>query len=461
MHKLNHTLGKSKITGLSAAIILALSACDADIFDVKNPGRILDDDLNTAEGVNALVTGMSADFSVGYDNLVFMVARLSDELVGSGSYFATGRLRRGLFDSEDSDGYWNAVQRARWVAEGGLLRMKAIETYAFDNARNTSRAYLFAGMANRWFGENFCEVVFSKPYTEEAPGPAGEIDTGAPQSRSAAFERAIPALEQAISHGSGAGEGDIVTAARGTLAQVYVGLGNWSGAVSMAAQVPTSFVFSAEYSSNSTREESELFNETHRRAESSAIMTTAGTVGAGDPRTPWTDCSDPTNGCPEGIRNGADGTTPHYRQDKYVSNDDDIPVVKGTEMRLIEAEAALLAGDTDMMVAKINEVRSHWGLEPLDPAAVTGVGSLTGDPETRSAHKTSMNGWDILDRERSLTNWLEGRRLWDLHRWDHPYLTGGGIIYESTVARRASCLPISDQECQVNENVPDTKCFTL
>ena len=64
-----------------------------------------------------------------------------------------------------------------------------------------------------------------------------------------------------------------------------------------------------------------------------------------------------------------------------------------------------------------------------------------------------MSGWDILDRERHLTLWLEGRRLWDLHRWDHPHLDGGGVVYKATVARRASCMPIALDECQVNEKV--------
>ena len=66
---------------------LATTGCDESIFDVKNPGRILDDDLNTAAGVKSLVTGMSADFSVGYDNLSFTTAILTDEIVGSGSIF--------------------------------------------------------------------------------------------------------------------------------------------------------------------------------------------------------------------------------------------------------------------------------------------------------------------------------------------------------------------------------------
>ncbi len=133
-----------------------MSGCSDELFDVKNPGRILDEDLNTTRGINALVTGMSADFSEGYDEQAFTTAILSDEVVGSGSYFATGRYRRGLFDSEDSDGRWQDVQRARWVAESGLQRMANIEGFTFAGNALTARAYLFAGLSNRTFGENFC-----------------------------------------------------------------------------------------------------------------------------------------------------------------------------------------------------------------------------------------------------------------------------------------------------------------
>ena len=195
---------------------LATTGCDESIFDVKNPGRILDDDLNTARGVTSLVTGMSADFSEGFDELAFTTAILSDEIVGSGSYFSTGRYRRGLFDSEDANGRWNDVQRARWVAEAGLLRMQAIEGYQYDGNENTARAHLFGGLANRVFGENFCQTVFSAPYDEENPGPGGEVDTGDAMDRNAAFQRAIPLL----------GAGD---SARWVGVRYHKRRGGWSG----------------------------------------------------------------------------------------------------------------------------------------------------------------------------------------------------------------------------------------
>lgn len=434
----------------------ALVGCDESLFEVKNPGRILDDDLNTPQGVTSLVTGMSSDFSVAYDNLTFTTAILSDEIVGSGSYFSTGRYRRGLFDSDDANGFWGGVQRARWVAEAGLIRMTGIDSYQFDGNESTARAWLFAGLANRWFGENFCGVIFSTPYTEENRGPGGEVDTGDYLDRREAFQRAVAALGEAVRHGASSGRQDIVHAAEGALAQANVGLDNWSAVATHAAKVPTDFVWNAIYSSNSGRETSQIWNETHGRHEVSAFMTVAGTYGADDPRTPWTDCSDSASGCPSG--NGADGQTIHYRQEKYPTRDDDIPLVKGTDMRLLEAEKALRDNDLAGAMAKINEVRAFHGLDPVESDGTIGTGPTGG--EEGSANLTSMSGWDILDRERHLTLWLEGRRLWDLHRWDHPHLDGGGVLYRATVARRASCMPVSDDECQVNEKVAD-RCYTM
>ena len=134
----------TRLRALLATFIaaFALVGCEDGLFEVKNPGRILDEDLNTTPGVNSLVTGMSSDFSASYDNLSFTTAILSDEIVGSGSYFSTGRYRRGLFDSDDANGFWGGVQRARWVAEAGLIRMRGIEDYQFDGNPNTARAWL-------------------------------------------------------------------------------------------------------------------------------------------------------------------------------------------------------------------------------------------------------------------------------------------------------------------------------
>ena len=45
---------RATFMALIAAGAVSLGACDASLFDVKNPGRILDDDLNTAAALGVL-----------------------------------------------------------------------------------------------------------------------------------------------------------------------------------------------------------------------------------------------------------------------------------------------------------------------------------------------------------------------------------------------------------------------
>lgn len=421
------------------ACVLALSGCD---FDVDNPGAILESDLNTLEAVSALVTGMSADFSEEYDGTAFLVARASDDMAGSGSYNTTNFFRMGIIQAEDVDGIWEGIQRARWVAEDGIRRLRDdIEGYVFDGNPNTARAYLFAGLSSRVVGESYCFGVVSA----DAPlGAGGE----AAQPPSVSFQRSLNMLGDALTHAQTASDDDLINAARGGRAQAYVGLGDWNAAVAEAGLVPTDFVYNAIYSDNSGRENNEIWEETHNRPEMSVFDTYIGSFDPPDPRGPYTNC--PVTGtCPDA---GADGITEYWRQEKYADRGAEIPVVKGTEMRLIEAEALLRAAtpDVDAAVAKINEVRTFYGL--ADAAAAT-----------------LDEAWILLDHERHLTLWLEGRRMFDLRRWDEEdrgtlpgvmFLRGelplAGDDLDPSISKRASCIPISFSECLSNPNLSGT-----
>jgi hypothetical protein len=407
---------------------LLLAACD---FDVNNPGRVLDKDLNAESSVKPLVTGMSSDFSEEYDGIAFLIARASDEMAGSGSYSDTRLYRVGDISYDYVDGVWEGISRARWVAEDGLRRMATIEGYEFDGNVLTARAYLYAGLSNRVLGESFCHPVY---------------DGGGPLEPSAAFQRAVDHFNEAIDHGVQAGADEVVTAANGGLAQAYVGLGEWTNAVSAAGLVPTDFVFNALYHTTSGREENEIYIETHRRPEMSAYNTYVASLDPPDPRTPYTDCSLPEADC--GHQQGADGSTPHLQQERFTAYGDDIPAVKGTEMRLIEAEARLVqASDVPGAIARINDVRDFFSLDPIDPTGMT-----------------LQDAWITLDHERMLTLWLEGRRFADQRRWQAAgldflpavqFIFGGTIVYPGDNPRDI-CIPISRSECLVNTNVKDT-----
>ena len=75
---------------------------------------------------------------------------------------------------------------------------------------------------------------------------------------------------------------------------------------------------------------------------------------------------------------------------------------------------------------------------------------------TFPADETNMtDALQILDRERYATLWMEGRRLFDLDRWDSPFLNGGWIVGSAALTNRLRCMPIPKIECQLNPNLAD------
>jgi hypothetical protein len=123
-----------------------------------------------------------------------------------------------------------------------------------------------------------------------------------------------------------------------------------------------------------------------------------------DPRVPWDTTAlrgdaavDKFAGYP-GVSNNRVHFWPEAKHNARTSA---VALSTGWEMRLIEAEAALVAGDTTTALARINARRT--GLTPAQPAVNAG-GSIAG-------------AWTQLKRERMLELWLEARRLGDLRRW--------------------------------------------
>jgi len=301
----------------------------------------------------------------------------------------------------------------------------------FDGDPKVARAYLLAAIAHRISGENLCYAV---------------IDGGEVMPSSAHFDSAVVRATEAIRQAQLANIDSLVTAAYGVRAQAYMNLGSWTEAVSDAGHVPTDFVYEAIYSANSGREENIFYAETHQRPEMTPYGTYAGSFDPPDPRVPYTDCTTPGD-CPVGSH-GADGLTPYYQQEKYDAYGTNIAQVRGTEMRLIEAEANLVNGLIGPAIDKMNVARHFYG--------------ITSD----LAAATPQEAWTHLDHERLLTNWAEGRRFGDARRWnaagDKMYLPILQYFYGLSTAiydmnplleHRAWCFPISLNECQTNPNL--------
>jgi hypothetical protein len=362
---------------------LSLPGCD---FDVVNPGVISEDALDNPDATQTVLNGLIGDLEQAFSDLVLHSALASDELSFSGTRSWLFNTGNGDMRPEDGSYIYHDLATATWTAVSGVARLADLG----GTADEIATANLYAGFIHRIMGENYCAYVF---------------DGGPMMDNSEWFNKALGYFQAAAS-----GSGDIGVAAKAGQAQVLVAQGQYSAAAALAAQVPDDFVWVAHYTDSNT---SNLWDETQDQTQATVWNTPIVALGEnGDPRTPWEDEE----------RNGAGGD-PFYRQDKYKVRQDDHNLASGWDMRLIEAEASLRSGSWQTAMDEINYVRGQFGLADATAA-------------------NESEAYDALSHERLVMLWLEGRRLFDLSRFDDPFLSG-----------RDSCFPFADSEINSNENL--------
>lgn len=413
---------KIQLTITAAAAMLLFAGCDTD---VENPGPVQDSFLDDTLAQPALVNGMGRALSEGLNWLAYTSAAVTREIhpAGStGSFGITNRWQVGELSANDDDldTHWEQAQQARWLAESGIGR---IEPHPLD-PELLAQAYLYAGYANRLLGETMCEAV---------------IDGGAPQPSTVFFERAVDWFTQAANTGTG----DLRTAAFAGRASVHADLGDWNAAAADASEVPTGFAYQVDYfdvGDDDQRNRIEWASHAQPYRAHTQWSTWHGEYfdATDDPRVAYRfteEVGDAAIDCC--------GQVPWWPQAKYDSPDSPITLSSGAEMRLIEAEQALVDGDVATAVDLINGLRTAAGV-PLVTAT------------------TEAEAWTALMRERGIVLWLEGRRMFDRRRWaeaDRPgtldplEVPGADASQGSHLARQDLCFPIPPTEQQTNPNV--------
>ncbi len=426
------------------AIALLVYSCD---LGVDNPEDIEDEDLNSPQGIEVLLNGVHGDFAFsttqpGGGGIYTSAALLSDELVHSGTWMPLRMLSDGVSINTEPENQsrWASAQTARWSAEDLIERIEDVDEVDNDGAE-MAEANLFSGLSNRMMGDNFCAAV---------------IDGGEEEHYTVFHERSVEFFTTAIDLADQNDEQDIMLAAYAGRAQSHMMLGNWDEAAADAAEVGTGFTFEQVHSSNASREYNGVheWTATPNEANQTTVWGTPfeewGTEindqsedAEGDPRIPFEKIF--VDGDPDAdFDTGGDDERPLFYAHKHDDRGANIPIVKGTEMRLIEAEAYLRDGEVEDAIEKINTVREyHEDLETLD----------AGDFDEESA-------WEKLMKERGIEMWLEGRRVADLRRWmeddqDVPF----EVIRESDDAPvsvldvEELCLEVSSTEEASNPNL--------
>lgn len=408
-----------KNIGLWLGIITIISFMGACDLTVNAPALIEDIDLDNDFAIVPLVNGAHADFAHatgGAGGGIFLAsAVLTDEFVSAGRYmdYSDGIIHR---HDTWNDMFWRHNSKARWIAEDGLRRVtRILERGDVEEGKGKAaiaELSLYAGLANRVLGDHFDFAV---------------IDGGPAEDITVFYERALGHFERAVEL-AGIGN-EVGIAALGGKVQTLIMLGRWSEAMAISGDIPTQFRFEQVHSGVTVREWNQVFWWSAQSAfgGSSVWGTPFESLGL---NLSQIDVDDENNVIiPPGDARalyqewgiGGDNRRPWYRQRKYLGTGSNIAVVKGSEMRLLEAEYALRNNDITGMVELLNEVRLNFNDNVL-PDVINTVDSRLQNYELAMIDPedvTADNAWQLLMEESGLELWIEGRRIAHLRRWQN------------------------------------------
>lgn len=492
---MNNTM--TKTTGALAVVLLAVAAASSGCSETELQGVITDDDLNTPELMISLVRGSNSEvtdvWAVG-SGYWWSVLSGTDDWLNDGTASSEEEVSVSDFRERQIADPWNQGMEASWSGLKAVDRMQEVlDPENFERSPLVARAYINAGYGERLLGDAYGEAAYGfglgggfllegeLTYDNSVVVPRDSIF----QRAATFFQLGLEYAERALSAGVEAPDGDplfdpqrLVWAAHGGLAQAHMALAslgrdpdqNWDLAVQHAQQVPIEFV---EYSHHHELVE---INEAWDWTWDNDDITVWGAVIDGtlygtpatalwedDPRISVTHCgdfADPSAGIgseivdnevcsPDDDYRAESNDVPDWAPDKFDEEGSDVAMVRGTEMMLIRAEAAMVDGALGTFTNRVNDVRNFYGADPInEPSSV-------GEFEWPNAEDDARS---ILDRERYLTLWLEGRRAFDLARWDHPWYTEGHSLLPRHAdliqgARLFNAIPIPDEECTLNEGL--------
>ena len=403
----------SCVTSLAAIVLLA--SCQ---LDVTNPGPIQAEALDDSKALGSVVNGAGRDLAEALNWVAYTGGAVAREIFpagSTGSFGITPRQQAGTLADDDGNDWWNQAQRARWTSEDAIERVKRVLGATASNNVNLAQALIWAGYANRLLGENFCD---------------GVINSGPLEPYTVYLERAEANFTEAITVATAASNANLVSAATAGRATVRLLRNNLTGAVTDAAVVANTYVYRMPYFTTDLDQYNRIYwasaNQPYRAHTVWNTFYEAYRKTTRDPRVPFDSSATVLVG---DAAVGNLGRVRWYFQTKYPGQTAPINLATGWEMRLIEAEAKLVANDVTGAMTSLNAHRVALGLAPWTAANAT-------------------EAWTALKRERGIELWLEARRLGDFRRW--AALNRPGTSDDMTGRALCFATPLSEKETNPN-----------
>jgi hypothetical protein len=387
---------------VALALPLALAGCD-DLLEVEDQDVVTDPTAITDP--QTFLRGAIGDFAVAYvgssgdEGQILVSGLLGDEWIHSGTFPTRSEIDIRIISEENGtlQGVTRNLYRARAAADRGIAPFEELDPNSSGHAEILS----LSGFSSVFLAENYCSgAPFSRLLADGAT-----FEFGGQESTEQILQRALDRANEAITVATAAESSQQLNLARVLKGRTLLDLGRFQEAAEAVAMVPTSFVYLVERSDNTGFEQNGVF-VFNVIVERWSVSNEEGINGLpyrdnfteGDPRTPWR--RSPANDV------GFDRRTAQYDQLKYPGRDEPVPLADGLEARLIEAEAALQAGDAGGFTTNLNAQREAQGIDELEDTDVPA------DMEGRV---------DLLFAERAYSLWLTSHRLGDMRRLIRQY----------------------------------------
>ncbi|MSR07888.1 MAG: RagB/SusD family nutrient uptake outer membrane protein [Gemmatimonadetes bacterium] len=409
------------LRGLWLLLPLLLSVPACSLLDVEIPGRVPVSELDNPALSATMVSAAMGELECALSVYVVSTAILNGEVIVSGLTINSNiwgwrgdvELRGVGGNCGANYGFYNALQRARFLADDGFKRIDA-----FPDAEVAGKALMLAqlraygGYAYTLLGEGFCQMC---------------IDEGPLMTRAQVWQQAESRFSDAITRAAaltGAEAVAMLNMARVGRARVRLNLGNTAGADADAALVPLGYVRNATHSATVARRYNRVYEQSIGTRDVSVAPAfrglTVGAVPVADTRVRAVDA----------LRNGQDGVTRQWDQQKYLSRTAATPIATYVEAQLILAE---IRGGAQAITI-LNSLRT---------------GATPALPVLTPAEQASIAATVVEERRRWL--FLEGHRINDMLRFAIPFATG--VNHKGQTYGSVTCMPLPDVEILNNPNI--------
>jgi len=425
----HRTAGRTLGTVKAALVALSLStlaACN-QLLGVDNPASVTEQSLSDPTLAPALAAAAIQTAQCGVESFVITGGVLSGEYWSAAGlvdnhtweWRSVGDIMNApgsctFSRTTSAMGFYTPLQQARFQLEDAFARLDK-----FTDADVPNRGLLMAqlraytGYSLLLLAEGMCDMT---------------IDRGPKMTKEQVLAIADDRFTDAINRATALNNSALLNMARVGRARTRLDLKKLPDAAADANLVPVNFVYNVEFTDGGdARRENRIYNMTIRNDYESVPPAYQNLTVNGVPGS----IPDPRVKVKDALRNGNDGITRMWQQQKFIAQAGatPIPLASWNEAQLIYAEAV---GGQQGFDA-INRVRTANSVPVLTGAAPTGQAFT-----------------DLVLEERRRQLYSEGQRYVDMLRYNLPFQSG--VNRKGQVYSNLTCVPLPNVEILNNPN---------